>query len=102
MQPLQFLPMRAVVRCKAKQKMLAESDVTSFCMSIDESLLKELTNTLFCSDNYLNQYQHCRSQAEADAIADQMATELSLTYQQIKQQQNDSVIQKLNTLFNNE
>ncbi|HIK18077.1 MAG TPA: hypothetical protein IGS53_22705 [Leptolyngbyaceae cyanobacterium M33_DOE_097] len=99
MKPMPSLPMRAIIRCKVKQQMLADVDVTEMCMPVDEPLLKDLTNSLFGSSYYLQRFSNARSQDEIETISNEMATEVLMTYRQIMMNATDPMIQKLNDLL---
>jgi hypothetical protein len=91
-------PMRSVIQCKAKMQLTAdESELTT--PPLDETLLQEVAMTLFQSDRYRDRYHACRSQEEAAAIEDTLATELAATYKQIKLQQQNPMIRQLNGLL---
>jgi len=99
MKSMPSLPMRAIIRCKVKQQMLADVDVTEMCMPVDEPLLKDLTHALFSSSYYLQRFSNARSQDEIETISNEMATEVLMTYRQIVMNAADPTVQKLNNLL---
>lgn len=97
-----YIPMRAVVRCKAKQKLLQmQSDLDSPgpFEALDEALFQELAATLFQSEQYQTLYRICQSKREASAVEDQLAAELAKTYWTIAQQQQNALVRQLNALL---
>ncbi len=97
-----YLPMRAVVRCKAKQRLLQmqdELETDERFDTIDEHLFKEIASTLFQSDRYQSLYHAYRSKREALAVEDQLAAELVEIYQTIALQQQNTLVQRLNALL---
>ncbi|UBF23707.1 hypothetical protein K9N68_18225 [Kovacikia minuta CCNUW1] len=99
MEPAQYFPMKAAIRSRAKQQMLADPETCDLCACLDEELMRELTLNLFQSGKYSSLYLQCRSSEEAAEITDQMAAELVNTYRQIVQQRQDPTIQQLNNLL---
>ncbi|MBD2019860.1 hypothetical protein H6F43_06615 [Leptolyngbya sp. FACHB-36] len=96
-----YIPMRAVVRCKAKQKLLQiQSDLDSPgpFEALDEALFQELAATLFQSEKY-HLHRDCQSKREASAVEDQLAVELANTYSTIVQQQQNALVRQLNALL---
>jgi hypothetical protein len=91
-------PMRSVIQCKAKMHLTAEHS-ESLPPPLDEALLKEVATTMFESDRYRNLHHACRSQEEAAATEDQIAAEVAETYRQIKLQQQNPTIRRLNGLL---
>jgi hypothetical protein len=90
-------PLRAVIRCKAKQQLISDPD--NSWMPLNESLLQELAMTLFQSKRYHAKAQSCRSKPAAAAVEDEVAAELAASYKRIQQQQQDPLIQQLNSLL---
>ena len=100
MQPAQSIfPMRAMIRCKAKQKLITDPARFEARIPLDESLFQEVAMTLLQSDYYQTIAQPCGSNHEAARLEDQIAAELVNTYRQIKAQQQSPVVQWLNTLL---
>lgn len=91
--------MRAVIRCKAKQHLLKETDWLDAPVCMDDVLIKDLTTVLFQSREYQALYAHCRTRAEADQIDDQMAEAIATRYRQIRSNQQNPLIQSLNQLL---
>jgi len=93
-------PMRAVVRCKAKTHLLrlTATRYEAF-LPLDEALFKDIATNLFKSDRGTDLYQGCRSKREAGAIEDRVAAELAETYVQIKLNQDNPMVQQLNSLL---
>lgn len=91
-------PMRAVIRCKAKQHLCsASSDI--LLMPINEALLKELATTLFRASQTNDLSQPCYSTEDASEIEDRLATELAANYRRIIYQQQNPLVQQLNALL---
>jgi Mg2+ and Co2+ transporter CorA len=99
MESAQYIPMRAAIRSRAKQQMLANPETCELCAGLDDALMRELTVTLFNSDQYKTLYRQSRSSEETAEIAEQMATELVTNYRQIVQQKQNPTIQQLNMLL---
>lgn len=96
MAPTNHLPMRAVVKCKAKMQLLTDPIPGEVVESLDESLFNEVAATFFGS----RQFQAIGlSVADKEAAGDRLALELASTYRQIKQQQQDPMVQQLNDLL---
>ncbi|HEY9696832.1 MAG TPA: hypothetical protein V6D10_06195 [Trichocoleus sp.] len=55
--------------------------------------------TLFQSKRYHAKAQSCRSKLAAAAVEDEVAAELAASYKRIQQQQQDPLIQQLNSLL---
>lgn len=93
-------PMRAVIRCQARQQALtANSQYGSEATGWDEALLNDVAATLFESEQgqqLLIPYwsQQAVNQAEAE-----LATAIATTYQQIMEQRQSPVVQELNALL---
>ena len=93
-------PLRAVVRCKAKQQLLhLQIENRETPEPLDEDLLKEITATFFQSQECQNLYQACHSEQAAVVIEDRIATELATIYRRLKRQEQDPMIQHLNSLL---
>jgi hypothetical protein len=92
-------PMRAFIRHKAKMQILGNSLTQNFCPDFDEELLKDLSKTLLQSTKMKELYRPYRSRDEADKAEDEIATQLAAVYKQIKQQQDDPLVQGLNALL---
>jgi|GEM_PF-1067837 hypothetical protein len=96
-QPIQ--PMRAVIRCKAKQLLIADPELWETFSCFDEALFQELAATLFRAESYQELAGSCRSRQDAVAIESRLALGLAAAYKRIKQQQRDPLVQKLNQLL---
>ncbi|WP_088890095.1 hypothetical protein [Leptolyngbya ohadii] len=96
-QPIQ--PMRAVIRCKAKQLLIADPELRETIACFDEALFQELAITLFRGESYQQLASSCRTKQIAAAIEDRVAIALAVSYKRIKQQQRDPVVQQLNQLL---
>jgi hypothetical protein len=94
-----FFPMRAVIRCQAKQQLLQEPECEELCFAIDEALLKELTMTVFQAERYTALYRECHTQARASEIEAEMAIAVAGAYKRIKLQQANPFVQQLNALL---
>ncbi|MBD2461320.1 hypothetical protein H6G89_09700 [Oscillatoria sp. FACHB-1407] len=92
-------PMRALVRHKAKAKLIEGIEFQDDCPLVDEDLLRDLATTLFQSKQAQDLYTQCHSRHEADEIENRFATELVETYKQIKQQEANPLVQLLNGLL---
>jgi hypothetical protein len=93
-------PMRSVIRCKVKIQLLQAAYAQGVVPEpINESLLKEIAATWFRSDSYDALVRPCRSKQEAAAIADQIAGEIAATYRTIVEQQENALVQRLNSLL---
>lgn len=92
-------PIRAVIRCKAKQQLMTNIDGTSLEEHVDEALFSEIANTLFHSPQSDALYEPCATRAAANAIEDDVALELAATYQRIIQQRKSPIVQNLNALL---
>lgn len=94
-----FLPMRSVIRCKAKQRLMTGTDGNPSLESIDEDLLKEVAMTLFRSNQSRSLRESYPSRAAANEVEDWAATELAVSYRRITQQRQHSIVQNLNSLL---
>ncbi len=92
-------PMRAVIRCKARQQLLSGLNADGQPATFDEALFKELATTLFRSHQATDLYQPCFSTEAASAVEDRLAAELTTTYRWISQQQENPLVQRLNSLL---
>lgn len=92
-------PVRGFIRHKAKVQILNNQDMDDFCPTVDEDLIRELTNTLLKSERGEAAYRGYPDRETADAVENQFATEVAESYQRIKQQATQSNIQRLNDLF---
>lgn len=90
-----YYPKRVFVRYRAKAQL--QADAAFACL--DEALIKDVAATLFQSELYRSLYNQCRSQRDAAAITDRMIDDLVKTYRQIKEQQQNPIIQQLNSLL---
>jgi hypothetical protein len=94
-----YFPKRIFVRYRAKAQLQADAVASQTFRCLDEALIKEITATLFQSVYYQSLYNQCRSKREAAVITDQMIDDLVKTYKRIQQQQQDPMIQQLNSLL---
>jgi hypothetical protein len=93
-------PHRAVIRCKAKMRLLENiSDNFNWDEPFDDTLLKELANGLFQSNQYQVFFEKFHSKQEAKDAEDRLAKELAETYQTILERHQDPVVQNLNALL---
>lgn len=92
-------PMRALVRHKAKSRLMADTDIWENCVVLDEELLRDLATTLFQNKQAQALYSQPHSRQEADEIENQLAIEVAEAYQRIKQQQSHPLVQWLNGLL---
>lgn len=94
-----YFPKRVFVRYRAKAQLQIDAINAEVFECLDEALIKEIAATLLQSEFYRSLYNQCRSRREATAITDRMVDELVNTYRQIKQQQENPLIQQLNSLL---
>ena len=92
-------PVRAFIRHKARMKILHANGDTKLCPTIDQTLLRELTETLFQSQKGNAIYAPYPSRKAAEAIEERFADEIATTYRHILSQRANSQIQWLNTLL---
>lgn len=92
-------PMRAIIRCKAKQRLMTNLDGSGAAAPFDEALFRELAVTLFGASQWDCLYEPCQTQADAAAIEDLASLELAASYRRIVQQQQHPLIQQLNALL---
>jgi len=93
-------PMRAVIRCKARQSiLLGVGDSNDASASLDEVLLNDLATTLFQSEQGQVLFTPYSSRAAVNAVEDELAEEIATTYQHIIEQRQNPVVQNLNTLL---
>jgi len=94
-----YFPKRIYVRYRAKTQLQADTVNTETFVCLDEELISDITATLFQSELYRSLYSQCRSKREAANITDRLIDELVSSYRQIKQQQQNPLIQQLNSLL---
>lgn len=94
-----YFPKRVYVRYRAKAQLQADAISSEVYECLDEALIKEISATLLQSELYRSLYSQCRSKREAANITDRMIDELVASYRQIKQQQQNPLIQQLNSLL---
>ncbi|MDX2229192.1 MAG: hypothetical protein NW220_06125 [Leptolyngbyaceae cyanobacterium bins.349] len=92
-------PMRAVIRCKAKQQLMTNVDGSALEARLDEGLFQELATTLLQSGRCDVVYQPYATREAASAVEDEVALELAASYQRIIQQRQSPVVQELNALL---
>jgi hypothetical protein len=92
-------PLRAVIRCKAKQQLMTNVDGAALAECLDENLFQELAITLFQSEGCQAIYQPYASREVASAVEDGIALELAAIYQRIMQQRQNPLVQDLNALL---
>ena len=92
-------PMRALVRHKAKSRLMQGADAWENCIVIDEELLRDLATTVFQNQQAQAFHSQPHSRQEADEIENQLAIEVAESYQRIKQQQSHPLVQWLNGLL---
>jgi hypothetical protein len=93
------LPKRAVIRCKAKQRLMMEMDGQWHSEFLDEELFNDLSHTLFQSPQFEKLRQPYGSKSERCAVEDWAAMELAIAYRRITQQRQDERVQNLNALL---
>lgn len=97
-----YLPKRVYIRYRAKVQLQVDAvgaDSAETCECLDEALIRDMAATLLESELYRSLYGQCRSKREAATITDRMIDELVRNYKQIKQQQQNPLIQQLNALL---
>ncbi|NJO39315.1 MAG: hypothetical protein HC769_00090 [Cyanobacteria bacterium CRU_2_1] len=99
MESAHYIPMRALIRYKAKVSLRNDVESGEISACLDDGLIKEIAVTLFHSEFYQTRYSQCRSKREARGIDEQMAAEVAKTYKRITQQQEDPIVQQLNSLL---
>lgn len=92
-------PVRAFIRHKAKMRVLEAESMGISCLAFDESLLQELSTTLFQSERGAPIFTAYPNRQAAEAVEDQFALELAETYRYIKQRKTDTQVQRLNSLL---
>ena len=92
----QTSPKRAVIKCKAKIRLLADSIVGLMVMPFDDALFLDLAKTLLCADDLNQRYE---SQKVAREVEDRFASLLVAMYRRIKTQQQNPIVQQLNALL---
>ncbi|MBF2027008.1 MAG: hypothetical protein IGS48_09615 [Oscillatoriales cyanobacterium C42_A2020_001] len=92
-------PLRAVIRCKAKQQLMTNLDGTGLNERLDEELFCEIAQTLFQSEECDPIYVPYATREAASAVEDGVALELAVIYQRIVQQRQCPVVQSLNALL---
>lgn len=92
----QTSPKRAVIKCKAKIRLLADSIVGLTAMPFDEALFVDLVKTLFRADDLNQRYEN---QQVARQIEERFVVQLVEMYKRIKLRQQDSIVQQLNALL---
>ncbi|EKQ69130.1 hypothetical protein OsccyDRAFT_1744 [Leptolyngbyaceae cyanobacterium JSC-12] len=92
-------PLRAVIRCKAKQQLMTNLDGTGLEEQLDESLLREISQTLFQSERCDAIYEPYATREAATAVEDWAALEIAAIYQRIIQQRQSPTVQSLNALL---
>ncbi len=104
----QTFPKRAVVKCKAKIRLLADPIVGLGAMTFDDELFLELARNLLRIDSSSGErrqnradelYQSCENPQAARQIEEKFIRLLVEAYKQIKIQQQDPIVQQLNALL---
>lgn len=80
-------------------QILNSQDITDYCPTVDEDLIRELTKNLLRSERGEAAYRGYPDRETADAVENQFATEVAAAYQRIKHQSNETTVQRLNRLF---
>jgi hypothetical protein len=81
-------------------ELISQADDRAFEEAIlDETLFDEIAKTSFNPNRYPELYQSCGTRRAAAAIEAQVAAEIVAIYQQIKQQQQCSIVRGLNSLL---
>jgi hypothetical protein len=95
-----YRPHRAIIRCKAKMKLLklAEDDF-DWAEPVAGTLLEEIAATLFQSHRWQAFYQQRCSKQKAKEAEDRLAHELAETYLTISKRRQDPVVQGFNALL---
>ncbi|GAB4142197.1 MAG: hypothetical protein Fur0046_18550 [Cyanobacteria bacterium J069] len=80
-------------------RVLQAESIGTGCLTFDESLLQDLSTTLFQSERGAPVFVAYPNRQAAEAIEDRFALELAETYRYIKQKQASKQIQRLNRLL---
>ena len=94
-----IFPMRVFIKHKAIEQLKQDAEMSQLCFPLDEELFPELAKTLFQSESNQVLYEQCTSRAEADAIEDEIATDLVTAYLNIRLRQRNPLVQSLNSLL---
>lgn len=89
-------PMRAFIRFQAKSRL---TNALTEQQTFDESLFQDVARTTFHAERHPELFVTHSSAAHVKAIEQQVATEIVETYRHIKQNQERSDVQRLNTLL---
>lgn len=93
-------PHRAVIRCKAKMRLLEAIDENfDWEQPFDDGLLKDLATSLFQSNQYRGFFENGLSKQEAKDVEDRLAQAIADTYGEILQRHQDPIVQSLNALL---
>lgn len=93
-------PHRAVIRCKAKMRLLEAIDEHfDWDNPFDDALLRDLATSLFQSSQYQGFFEQCLSEQQVQGVEDELAQVLADTYQSISMRQQDPIVQSLNALL---
>lgn len=91
-------PKRVLIKYKAKEQLrLMNSSVVN--QLLDEELFNEIAATFFRSPQNCKFAYPCCSKAEANEVANTIATKLAETYRQIKFRQQNQTVRFLNGLL---
>jgi hypothetical protein len=97
--PISTFVQRMGEEASAQQVIPSEGSDTSLETSLDEELFEEVAQIVFNSNRYPELYESCGSKRAAAAVEARIADEFVETYKQIKQKQNCSLVQRLNSLL---
>jgi len=77
----------------------SSENTVSESATLDEALFEEIAKTSFSPNRYPELYQSCGTRRAAAAIEIQVANEIVAIYKEIKKQQQNPIVQNLNSLL---
>lgn len=91
-------PMRTLIKCKAKMQLQSDPAIREQLEPVDEGLFADLALTVFQANRPLL-HQGYRTPEGAAEVEDRLAEQLAHSYQTIKLNQTNPVVQQLNALL---
>ena len=92
-------PVRMFIRHKAMLRLQDAAVWVENNGPVDESLFKDITETLFNAEANPELYQSYASREKAAEVEDRIVAEIVRTYQHIRSQIQDPLVQRLNALI---
>ena len=92
-------PVRRLIRCKVRDKLVEALGGKPSQVSLDNSLLWDVTNTQLQPTTSPNLYRPYPSRDLAAQVEEQTADEIASAYIRIKQQASDPLVRRLNQLL---